>query len=76
MIKLDEIRSKLQFAIKHCGYNQSELARRLGIHYSAVSQYLSGRSMPALDTFANICVLLDLDANEILCVSDNIRIDK
>lgn len=26
--------------------------------------------MPALDTFANLCAVLDLDANEILCVSE------
>lgn len=27
--------------------------------------------MPALDTFANLCEVLDLDANEILCINKN-----
>lgn len=26
--------------------------------------------MPALDTLANLCAVLDLDANEILCLND------
>lgn len=26
--------------------------------------------MPALDTFANLCAVLDLDANDILCVEE------
>ena len=29
------------------------------------------RSMPALDTFANLCAVLDLDPAEILCLKDN-----
>ena len=70
MIKLDQIRTKLQNAIKQSGLSQSELARRLGVHYSAISQYLSGRSLPALDTFANLCAILDLDIYDILCISE------
>lgn len=26
--------------------------------------------MPALDTFANLCAILDIDANEILCLNN------
>ncbi len=26
--------------------------------------------MPALDTFANLCAILDVDANDILCIAD------
>ncbi len=26
--------------------------------------------MPALDTLANLCAILDLDANEILCLTE------
>ena len=70
MIKLEQIRSKLQNAIKASGMTQMELARRLGVHYSVISQYLSGRSMPALDTFANICAILDLDTDDMLCISE------
>lgn len=68
MITLDQIRKNLQNAIKNSGMKQIELSNRLGIHHSAVAQYLSGRAMPALDTFANLCAVLDLDPAEILCL--------
>ena len=69
MITLEQIRKNLQKAIKQSGLSQTELAKKLNIYQSAVSQYLSGRAMPALDTFANICEILDLDPNEILCLN-------
>ena len=47
-----------------------EIAKKIGVKQQTVAQYLSGRAMPALDTFANLCAVLDLDANEILCVAD------
>lgn len=70
MITLDQIRKKIQEAIKNSGLSQTELARRLNIYQTAVSQYLSGRAMPALDTFANLCAVLELDPAEILCLND------
>lgn len=68
MITLYQIQSKIINAIKQSGYTQSELARRLGIGQQTVSEYLRGKSMPALDTLANLCAILDVDANDILCV--------
>ena len=70
MIKLDNIREKLTEAIKQSGLTQTEIANRLGIRQATIGQYLSGRAMPALDTFANLCNILDLDSNEILCISN------
>ncbi|MDE5991114.1 MAG: helix-turn-helix domain-containing protein [Clostridia bacterium] len=69
MIKLEQIRIKLQDAIRQSEMTNTELARRLGVHYSVISQYLSGRSMPALETFANICAILDSDIYDVLCIS-------
>ena len=70
MIKLDQIRTRLIDAIKQSGLTQMELARRLGIGQQTISEYMRGKSMPALDTFANLCAVLDLDSNEILCISE------
>ena len=69
MVTLEQIRTNLQEAIKQSGMTQTAIAKKLNVYQSAIQQYLSGRAMPALDTFANLCVLLDLDANEILCIS-------
>lgn len=41
----------------------------LNIKQPTLSQYLSGRAMPALDTLANLCNVLDIEPNEILCFS-------
>lgn len=67
MITLDKIRERLKEAIKQSGMTQTELANRLNISQATVAQYLSGRAMPALDTFANLCKILDVDANYVLC---------
>lgn len=67
MITLEQIRERLTEAIKQSGQTQCEIARQLGVHHSAIGQYLSGRSMPALDTLANLCKALDIDTNYILC---------
>ena len=70
MVTLDQIRERLQAAIKQSGMTQTELAKRLNIYQSAVGQYLSGRAMPALDTFANLCAVLDVDPAYILCLTN------
>jgi len=66
MITLEDIRNKLVEAIKLSGLTQTEIAKRLNVKQPSIAKYLSGKSMPSLDTFANLCVILDLDANEIL----------
>ncbi len=70
MITLEMIREKLTEAIRQSGMNQTKIAELLNIKQPTVSQYLSGRVMPALDTFANLCKILDLDANDILCIDE------
>lgn len=67
MITLEQIQVRLAEAIKESGMTQSEIARRLGIKHQQISCYLRGQKMPALDTLANLCKLLDVDTNYILC---------
>ena len=70
MIVLKQIQEKIIQSINESGLTQTELAKKLGIKQPTVGQYLSGRAMPALDTFANLCAILDLDPAEILCLSE------
>ncbi len=70
MITLEQIQKKLRDLIKHSGMTQSELAHRLGVSSGTVSHYVIGDKMPALDTFANLCAIIDADANDILCVDE------
>lgn len=68
MITLQQIQERLAECIRSSGMTQTEIANKLGIKQPTVGQYLSGRSMPALDTLANLCKILDVDANYILCI--------
>ncbi len=70
MITLEQIRIKLIEEIKRSGKTQTEIAKSIGVSQQTISHYIKGDKMPALDTFANICLFLDIDANEILCLQD------
>jgi len=66
MITIEEIQKRLRDAIKYGDITQKELAEKLGINPSTVSKYMKQDKYPSLDTFANICEILDISADEIL----------
>lgn len=68
MITLNQIQNKIIEAIKHSGLTQTEIAKGLNLSQSSIAHYVKGDILPALDTLANLCVVLDLDANDILCL--------
>lgn len=68
MITLKQVGERIAEAIKNSGLTQTEIARRLNIKQSNISHYIKGDKLPALDTLANLCKLLDVDANYILCL--------
>ena len=73
MIQLTDIQKELKNAIKQSGLKQTEIAERLGIKQSQISCYVHGKKMPAMDTFANLCVILDVDPADILCTNKKIN---
>ena len=66
MIDIREIQKRLREAIQYGNITQKELAEKLGINPSTVSKYMRQDKYPALDTFANICEILDISADEVL----------
>lgn len=70
MITLNQIQEKLAYAITHSNMTQTAIAKALNVKPTQICSYVKGRKMPALDTFANLCKLLDIDTNEILCQED------
>ena len=66
MIKLEDIQKRLREEIKNSGLSQKEIAARLGINPSTISKYLHLDKYPARDTFANLCEILEVSADEIL----------
>ena len=66
MITIQEIQKRLRECIQYGSISQKELAEQLGINPSTVSKYMRLDKFPSLDTFANICQILDVSADEIL----------
>ena len=60
------IRKRLKEEIELSGKSKSDLAKAIGVSKPTVSQYLSGRIMPSLVTFAKMCAFLDCSADDIL----------
>lgn len=67
MINITQIQTRLSEALKQSGMSQSQLANLAGVKQQQISCYIHGKKMPALDTLANLCKILDLDTNYILC---------
>ena len=66
MKKIEDIQRRLREEIKSSNISQKELAQKLGINPSTVSKYLRLDKYPSLETFANICEILDISAEEVL----------
>ena len=66
MIKLTEIQNRLREEIKRSGLSQKEIAEKLGVNASTVSKYMRLDKFPSIETFANLCEILDVSSDEIL----------
>ena len=66
MITLKNIQQNIASAIKQSNLTQTELGKKLGVSQQTISHYIKGDKLPALDTFANLCLLLDVNPQDIL----------
>lgn len=66
MIKLSEIQNRLREEIRRSGLSQKEIAEKLGVNASTVSKYMRLDKFPSIETFANLCEILDVSSDEIL----------
>lgn len=69
MITLETIQKNIIEAIRQCGMTQTAIAKEMHMSQSTIAHYVRGDILPALDTLANLCAVLDLDANEILGIN-------
>lgn len=67
---MDIIKQRLKEEIENSGLTKSEIARRVGISPEMITQYITTKKLPKLDTFAKLCKELDLSANYILGLED------
>lgn len=70
MIKLEDIQKRLRDEIKNSSLTQKQIAEKLGINPSTVSKYIRLDKFPSLETFANLCQILDVSSDDILGLSD------
>lgn len=66
MITIQAIQKNISAAIKQSGMTQKEIGIKLGVSQQTISHYIKGDKMPALDTFANLCKVLEIDPADIL----------
>ncbi|MBQ2718373.1 MAG: helix-turn-helix transcriptional regulator [Clostridia bacterium] len=66
MIKLEDIQKRLREAIKSSNMTQKEIAEKVGINPSTLSKYLCQNKFPSIETFANLCEVLQESSDEIL----------
>ena len=62
MITITEIQKNLREAILTSNISKKELA----VNPSTISKYLHCDKFPSIDTFANLCEILDVSADDIL----------
>ena len=65
----EKIKRNLKREIETCGKPKSYIADRLGISRPTLSQYISGRILPSLATFARLCEIIDCSPDDILEVN-------
>lgn len=70
-MNLKDIQKRLREEITNSGLSQKEIAEKLGINPSTVSNYTRLDLFPALDTFAQLCKILDVSADYVLGLKEN-----
>ncbi len=68
---VEKIKNRIKDEIKNSGLTTVEIAKRVGISPEMVTQYVTTKKLPKLDTFARLCKELDVSADYILGLSDD-----
>ena len=70
MIVYQKIQKRLAETIAQSGLSQAHIANQIGVTQQTISHFCRGETLPALDTFANLCAALDADPAYILGLTD------
>lgn len=66
----DLIKERLKEELNNCPLTKVEIAKRVGVSPEMITQYMTTKKLPKLDTFAKLCKELDLSAEYILGLND------
>jgi transcriptional regulator with XRE-family HTH domain len=64
------IKQRLREELKNCPLTTLEISKRVGVSPEMITQYMTTKKLPKLDTFAKLCKELDLPATYILGLTD------
>ncbi len=64
------IKQRLKEELNACPLTKAEIAARVGVSPEMITQYVTTKKLPELDTFARLCKELDLSADYILGLKD------
>lgn len=67
---IKSIQSRLRSAILESNLSQKEIASKLHVNPSTINKYLKLDKFPSLDTFAQLCKILDISSDEILGLNE------
>ncbi len=68
---MDVIKERLREELKNSRLTTAEIAKRIGVSPEMITQYMTTKKLPKLDTFARLCKELDLSADYILGLKDS-----
>lgn len=60
------IKERIKEAIQQSGITQTELSKMLSVSASCVAHYVKGDILPSLETFTDLCVILEVEPAYIL----------
>ncbi len=61
MLPLKTVGEIIQSNLELKNMTQAELGKRLGLSQKAISKYVTGKSLPSIETLGNICSILDVN---------------
>ena len=64
------IKQRLREELKNCPLTTLEISKRVGVSPEMITQYMTTKKLPKLDTFAKLWKELDLPATYILGLTD------
>lgn len=64
------IKERLSEELRNCNIARREIAEKIGVSPEMITQYITTKKLPKLDTFAKLCKELDLSALYILGLSN------
>ena len=67
MANIDEIKERLSAELRATKMTQTEMAKKLNISQSCIAHYIKKDILPSIEILADLCKMLDIDANYILC---------